>query len=257
MKRKLAPNRIALGWIGIWALSSLIAGVLYSAEFDLSQVLAPPSWSQGVGTDAFGRNLLALTLKASATSCGITLLALLATVVFALIWGMTAFALPASLKKFNDRILETTLAVPSLLLALTWSAIRGPGWDTLIISMMIGSVPSLTRLILARSRELWIQDYVVASVASGATPLQTVWTHLTPGILDLIRVKLPFLFTATLLKEATLSFLGVGAPIGGDTWGSLLAQADDYLLEAPQIAIVSGIPLVLTVVALQILSDRK
>lgn len=169
----------------------------------------------------------------------------------------TAIALaPRPLRFLGLRGLEITLAFPSLLIALAWAAVRGPGWETLLVALAIGTLPSFTRLITARARELLQEDYVHAARALGAGPVRLVWSHLTPALLSLCSVKLPGLFAHALLAEATLSFLGVGAPIGRDTWGSLLAQGKDYLLEAPHIAFAAGIPLVMTVLSLQLLSEN-
>jgi peptide/nickel transport system permease protein len=81
--------------------------------------------------------------------------------------------------------------------------------------------------------------------------------HLAPALLSLCAVKAPSLFAHALIAEASLSFIGIGAPTGQTTWGTLLAQGKDYLLEAPHITLAAGIPLILTTVSLQWWTDQN
>jgi peptide/nickel transport system permease protein len=239
-------------WPALWpALWFGAAALAWRADLShrLDHALAP-------GFDAFGRALLPLTLKASLVSAAFAGAAVAASVLFAALAGC-ALALSRGAPRFYGlRALDLTLAFPSLLFALAWAAVSGPGWDTLLASLALGTVPGLTRLVFARARELLREEYVLAARSLGARPARVILRHLLPGVWSLCRVKVPNLFAGALLAEATLSFLGVGAPIGRDTWGSLLAQGRDYLIEAPHIALFAGIPLVMTVLSLQLLSER-
>jgi peptide/nickel transport system permease protein len=106
-----------------------------------------------------------------------------------------------------------------------------------------------------RAREVLAEDYVLAARSLGAGGGRILTRYLAPPIVSFCWIKTPGLFAHTLMAEATLSFLGIGAPIGQDTWGTLLAQSKDYLLEAPHLAVATGLPLVLTVLALQLISE--
>ena len=171
-------------------------------------------------------------------------------------WGATIALSPRFLRNLGLRTLEGSLAFPSLIIALAWAAIRGPGWSTLLVALLMGVLPGITRLLFLRSKEILTEDYIEAAVGLGATRPRILVSYLAPELIRLAAVKFPALFAQTLLAEATLSFLGVGAPIGRDTWGSLLAQGKDYLIEAPHLAFATGLPLVLTVLALQGISER-
>lgn len=164
---------------------------------------------------------------------------------------------PPTLRYTLERALETLLAFPTLLFALSWAALRGPGWDTLAFALIVGTLPGFTRLVYARTRELLVEEYVLAARGLGASPWQLLKNHLAPPLASLCKVKVPNLFAHALLAEATLSFLGIGAPIGRDTWGALLLQGKDYLFEKPHIALGAGLPLALTVLSLQIMTESR
>jgi len=136
------------------------------------------------------------------------------------------------------------------------AAIRGPGWGTLVIALAVGTLPGIMRFAEVRTREILAEEYILAAKSSGAGAARILKNHLWPILSRFFAVKAPGIFAGALLSEATLSYLGIGAPIGRESWGALLAQGKDYLLEAPLLAIVSGIPLLLSVLSLQLLSER-
>jgi peptide/nickel transport system permease protein len=247
-------------WLFLW-LALALGALSTTPEHELARTLlkpgaAEPFWLHPLGCDAFGRDLLLIVMRASAQSAAFAAFAVALSCALGIAAG-TGIALAAPRPRyFLLRALDLLLAFPSILFAFGWAAVRGPGWDTLTLSLAIGILPPFTRLIYARTRELLSEEYVLAGRALGATPAQLAWNHLTPSLLSLCAVKAPGLFAGALIAEATLSFVGIGAPIGHDTWGLLLVQAKDYLLEAPHIALGAGLPLVLTVLALQLISER-
>ena len=246
-------------WLILWFGSAVASKTVFHQTFEhsLSHALQEGSATHWLGFDAFGRDLLATTLEASKLSSFIAVMTTLVCCILAFaLGGFMAMASPGSRALFQ-RILEALLAFPSLLLALSWSAIRGPGWDTLVVSLALGILPSFSRLIFVRAREILSEDYIQAARALGAGPFRIFFIHLTPALSSLCAIKIPGLFAYALLAEATLSYLGVGAPIGHDTWGSLLAQGKDYLIEAPHLALGTGIPLVLTILSLQLITEAK
>jgi peptide/nickel transport system permease protein len=250
-------RRLASAWLLIWLIPSIVLFFVGTGSYDLANTLKGPSLSHPFGFDAFGRDLLLTILRASSVSIAFGFLAMVLACAFGIILGSGLALAPSLIRFYLLRTLELLLACPSILLALTWAAIRGPGWDTLLVSLSLGTLPYMTRLLYLRTQELLQEDFIHAAQGLGAGSIRIIRHHLTPHLASLCRVKAPGLFAYALIAEATLSFLGIGAPVGHDTWGSLLAQGKDYLLEAPHIAIAAGVPLVFTVLSLQILSESK
>ncbi len=217
----------------------------WAREFQLERTLAP-------GHDAFGRNLLALTLSAGGTSLSLALALAIAAVALSLVFTAVAeFAPSRAARAAIDSLLQGASAFPSVLFALGWAAYRGPGWGTLAAALLFSIVPDLTRLLILRTREIRAEPFLEAAIALGAAPWRVSSRHVAPHLFPLLRARAPLLVSRLILGEATLSFLGVGAPLGQDTWGMLLLQSRDYLIEAPGIAVLSGFPLVLLAFALQ------
>lgn len=261
-KHTFAARRLAFSWLAIWYVPAVILAIAIAsgagselALHRLPRTLQGPAAWHPFGFDAFGRDLLFTTLRASVLSSAFAFAALAISLTLGAASGTLLAVAPPRARFVGLRALETLLAFPSLLFALAWAAVRGPGWDTLAFSLCLATLPSLTRLVYARTRELMAEDFVLAARGLGASPVRIAFRHLLPGVIGLCRVKAPNIFAAALMAEATLSFLGIGAPIGRDSWGTLLAQGKDYLIEAPHLALGGGLPLVLTVLSLQILSS--
>jgi peptide/nickel transport system permease protein len=244
-----------IGWLvgafSVW----LVAGDSVT-HHDLIKTLQGPAFLHPFGYDAFGRDLLPLVFRASAISILFALAVTFASTLAAMTSAGLLTLAHSRLQSALVALLDGALAFPSLIIALAWAAIRGPGWSTLIVALFMGILPGFTRLLYLRAQEILTEDYIEAAIGLGAGRSRILMRYILPELWRLSAVKFSSLFAQTLMAEATLSFLGVGAPIGQDTWGSLLAQGKDYLIEAPHLAITTGLPLVITVLALQGISER-
>ncbi len=239
---------LSFWFLALWLSGSLIAGLWVQPSHNLEHAL---HW----GYDAFGRPLSSLVLLASFNSLGLSLAAFLTASFLGALLG-TLVEMSGALRPLFLNILELSLSFPTLLLGLTWAALFGSGYDTLYFALTIGSLPSTARFFQLRLMECKNYEYVKAAESLGASSVHIAVRHHFPHLLASYSVKIPNLFSGLLLAEASLSFLGMGAPLGSTTWGTLLAQARDYLIEAPHIAFFSGIPLILCTLSLENLSHR-
>lgn len=242
----------------IWIVLLLLWIILVPRSgMELEHVLAKPSLPElPLGRDVFGRNLMG----ALGEAMGRSLLFSLGVTFAALIIGVSAGATLGMLKNRSrywlERILDFFLAFPPMLLALTVQAAIGTGWRSLAFSVSFGLFPGIVRFTAVRAKEIGVTDYLEAARAIGGGAFGNFWRHYRPALLDHLRLKFPSILAQALLLEATLSFLNLGVPPGTVSWGALLAQAKDYLVEAPHIAWSVGIPLVLTLLALQYVVDE-
>ncbi len=235
-----------IGWLGLSIFSSVF---MHSSEHALDAALRGPVQIPPFGTDAFGRELLWLIPASAWVSLLFAALAAVGALMLASFLGSCFVVAPPKIRFLFERGLDFLLAFPSLLLALSWAAIHGPGWDTLTVALLVGAVPSHIRLVYSRGREILKEDYLLAAVASGADFPRLIVRYLFPEMFRTAAIKLPNVFAHALIAEATLTYMGIGAPMGRDTWGTLLVQGKDYLLESPHIALWSGLPLVFTLLA--------
>jgi peptide/nickel transport system permease protein len=258
MRRRERSTWIALGWI---ALVALWAASAHGPQMDLDRLLRGPRIWTGdpsaplLGADAFGRSLLPTLGEAMRRSLLFAIVATLAAASAGVALG-SAIGLSRGRARFlSERALDFLLAFPPMLLALGVQAAIGTGWRALGFSVTVGLVPGIVRYVASRAKEISVAEYVSAAEAIGGSSTGIFWRHYRPALLEHLRLKLPSLIAQALLLEATLSFLNLGVQPGVLSWGALLAQGKDYLIEAPHIAWVVGLPLVLTLLAFQRLAD--
>jgi peptide/nickel transport system permease protein len=226
-----------MGSVWVWTFSSDLL-------FRLDRSLVFPN-------DVFGRNMFQLVLQSAAPSL---LLALITTALAVFIGSMLGWISAVGPRPARLLILGATdllLAFPSLLFSIAWTALRGPSWTTLATALVMGLLPAVVRASYGIIQETDRMDFVWAARGLGATSTQILMRHYLPEVWRIVRLKFPMWVSGALLAEATLGFLGVGAPRTSETWGSLLSLGRDHLFEAPHIALLSGVPLVMTLWSLQ------
>jgi peptide/nickel transport system permease protein len=237
-------------WLAAWYGAALLLVALGQAQgFELEHCLQ-------AGRDTYGRLLLPLVLHASLRSTLFALLAVTLSSLIGLIAASSLALLPRKVADAPESLLDFLVAFPSILFALSIAAWIGPGTATVLSALILGLAPSLARNLLARAREIRSLEFMVASRALGAGNGRLVFKHLLPHLIPMVSVKFPALLMNALLTEASLSFLGLGFSAGTESWGTLLAQARDYLIEAPGISLWVGIPLLFSVWSFDVISKR-
>jgi peptide/nickel transport system permease protein len=229
-----------------------------------------PTW-QGeffLGADTNGRDTMVRLLYGGRNSLMIGAAAALITTLLAVLVGILA----GYFRGFTDTVLSRTLdviwAFPVILLgvalgtALTLSGLSiGPidvsGRSKLIPILIIGFVyvPYMARPVRGQVLSLREKEFVEAARAQGAGPLRIMVSEILPNLSSTVVVFFPLMVANAVLLEAALGFLGVGVPPPEPSWGNLIGDGVDHILQGPHLAIVPGLALVLTVLALNVFGD--
>ncbi len=252
-KNRRITKWLSITWLFTWCVAALF---VHTPQIDLSQILREPSGIFSWGTDPFGRALLPLNLSASLTSIKLAIASTFILIPASILVAGLTPALPVSLGKLIRKLFDFLIAFPSILLALAFQAARGSGPGTLLLAITLGALPGLVRYLMGRSDDTWISDSVAASFALGAGKWRVFRSQILPELLDHLRIKLPFLISQAIILETTLSFLNLGIQPGDPSWGALLAIGKDYLVEAPHLTVLVGVPLFLTLYCIQALADQ-
>jgi len=160
-------------------------------------------------------------------------------------------ALDNGLMRVNDAM----MAFPAILLAIGITAVLGPSTLNAILALAIVYIPRTARIVRSSVIVLREMEYVQAAVAAGAGHWRILRRHILPNAMVPLIVQLSFLFAYAVLSEATLSFLGLGAVPPTPTWGNIMAEGRQYMIEAPWIITIPGIALMITVMGLNLLGD--
>ena len=223
--------------------------------------LLPPFWQEGgsakflLGTDAVGRDMLSRLIHGARFSlfvgCVVVSLALLLGVFMGLVAGYFGGKIDVAIMRLMDII----LAFPSFLLALVLVAILGPSLTNAMISIAIVQQPHYVRLTRAAVINEMTKDYVTAARIVGVKMPRLIFVTILPNCMAPLIVQAALSFSTAILDAAALGFLGMGAQPPTPEWGTMLAEAHEFILRAWWVVTFPGLAILLTVLAINLMGD--
>lgn len=223
--------------------------------------LAPPFWEEGgktaflLGTDAVGRDMLSRLMYGARYSLVIGVVVVTIALSGGIVLGVIAGYFRGAIDTFIMRVMDIILAFPSLLLALVLVAILGPGLTNAMISIAIVLQPHFVRLTRASVLSERGRDYVVAARLAGAGNLRLMFKTILPNCLSPLIVQATLSFSSAILDAAALGFLGMGAQPPTPEWGTMLAEAREFILRAWWVVTFPGLAILITVLAINLVGD--
>ncbi|WLS04371.1 ABC transporter permease subunit [Shinella oryzae] len=224
-------------------------------------LLMPPvfqqggSWGHILGTDAVGRDILSRIIYGARFSLFIGLVVVTLSVVSGVLIGLVAGYFRGKVDTFIMRIMDIILAFPSLLLALVLVAVLGPGLLNAMIAISLVNQPHFVRLTRAAVMTEKSKDYVVGSKVAGAGTLRLMFLTILPNCLAPLIVQATLAFSAAILDAAALGFLGMGAQPPTPEWGTMLAEAREFIQRAWWVVTFPGLAILITVLAINLMGD--
>jgi peptide/nickel transport system permease protein len=258
---RLARSRLALvglAIVGLTALVGLVAPLLVTADpvaMDFGALLQGPSGPHPLGTDQFGRDVLARLVWGARLSVAIGAVAVaLALVVGVPIGALSGYA-GGAVDNVLMRCMDALLAFPALLLALGLVAIMGPGSTSTTLAIGIVYTPGVARLTRGVVLAERPQEYVQAAHALGQRDRWVLMRHIMPNCVSALLVQASVNFANAMVIEAGLSFLGIGTPPPTPSWGLMLNEARAFMTSARHVAIAPGVAISLAVLGWNLLGD--
>ena len=223
--------------------------------------LQPPFWQEGgtfefpLGTDAVGRDILSRIMHGARYSLIIGLIVVTLSLTLGIALGLLAAFFRGVVDIAVMRAMDIMLSLPSLLLAVVIVAILGPGLFNAMLAISIVYLPHLVRLTRAAAISELSKDYVTASRVAGAGRLRLAVVTVLPNCMAPLIVQATLSFSSAILDAAALGFLGMGAQPPTPEWGTMLAEAREFVLRAWWVVTFPGLAILVTVLALNLLGD--
>ena len=259
--QRLLENKIALLCIGVLVLFSIMAvAAAYLTPYDPyhaspEESLLPPSWSHPMGTDLIGRDILSRVLFGARISMVIGFVSVGISAIVGVTLGLIAGYYGRLIDSIIMRFIDTLMAFPGILLALTIIALLGPGILNVMIAVGIGGIPSYARLVRGSVLSIKEEVYVEAARSVGARDRRIILAHILPNAFPPVLVLMSMSYGWALLSAAGLSFLGLGAAPPAVEWGAMLNDSRALLWVAPWTAIFPGIAIMCVVLSTNLLGD--
>lgn len=259
--RKL--RRDPMAWLGSGILLTIVLGALladvilpYGPDTGrLQDRLDAPSFAHPFGTDTQGRDVLARTLHGARISLAIGVGARALAVLLGGILGFMAGVAGGRVDSIVMRTADVFFAFPSLLLLIGITAAFEPGLWIMFLALGIVGWAEVARLVRAEALRVSQLEFVTAARALGVGRIRLVVRHVMPNCLNPLLVSFTMGVATTILAEASLSFLGLGAQPPTPSWGAMVSAGKDHLRAAPWMALFPGLFLAATVLSLNLLGD--
>ncbi len=228
-------------------------------------VRAPPVWAEGgsarfvLGTDSLGRDMLSRLIHGARISLFIGMAVMGASFVIGVVLGLACVSFAGRLGMAVDtvvtRLMDLIMAVPSLVLAILVVAVLGPSLTNTIVAVSIVTLPRYVRLVRASALGELGKDYVIAARVAGVRPLRLMFRTVLPNCLSPLIVQAALGVSDAILEAAALGFLGLGAQPPTAEWGTMLADAREFIRSNPWMVTLPGLAILVTVVSINLMGD--
>ena len=257
----LRKNRMS--WVGIGLLLLIVLAAIFAPllaphdplQQNIVSRLEPPSVEFLLGTDSYGRDVLSRLIYGARVSLLVGFVAVLVAMCIGSALGIIAGYVGGMLDKLIMGFVDVLLSFPTLLLGLMVAAMLGASLENLIIAIAITELAPFVRVARAPTIALKQRDFVDAGRALGFGPLRIMGMHILPNMISDVVVLGSLWMAAAIRTEASLSFIGLGVPPPAATWGSMIREGFEHILDAWWLTVFPSVAILLTVLALNLLGD--
>ena len=225
-------------------------------EVYVDDIEQPPSSTFLLGTDNLGQDVLSRLFYGARISLRVGVVSVLIGITAGFALGIVTTYTGGVVDLAFQRVVDSMIAFPSVILAMAIMAVLGASVTNVIIALVFVLIPPTVRAIRSQVLSLKEMDYVLAAKAVGCSPLRVMVRHIVPNCFAIYIILATITLGFAIIVEASLSFLGIGVPPGTPTWGGMLTQASQqHIKTAPWVAIAPGIAISVVVFSVNWLGD--
>jgi peptide/nickel transport system permease protein len=258
-----AFNANATSWIGLWlfvviVVMAIVAPWLSSHDplaQDVTEKLAAPSASHIFGTDEFGRDTWARLVHGARLSLLIGIASTALALVLGSVIGILAGWYGGRLDAFMMQVMDVLLAFPSLILGMIVVAVLGPSLINIILAIALTSIAPFARIARAPTIAIKQREFIEACRALGFSTPRILARHVLPNVFAEILVLGSLWLANAIRTEASLAFIGLGLRPPTPTWGGMIRQGFENILDSAWLAVVPSLAVLIVIFALNLLGD--
>ena len=227
----------------------------------LAKRLKPPVWEQGgsiehpLGTDKLGRDILSRMIYGARVSLAVSLLAIFVGGTVGTGLGLISGYFGGRVDALLMRLVDISLSLPTILLALVLVAAVGPSFGTVVIVLVVLLWARYARLVRAETLSVRERDFIARARVAGASHSRIMLKYIFPNVVNSLVVLATLQVGYVILLESALSFLGAGLPRPTPAWGLMIADGRELIVTAWWVSMFPGLAIMLTVLALNLLGD--
>ncbi|WP_171181474.1 ABC transporter permease [Ruegeria sp. HKCCD8929] len=214
----------------------------------------PPSFEFPFGTDNLGRDMFKIVLHGGKTSLLVGAVVTIISMTVATVLGLLA-GYYRRVDMFLMRFVDGLMSFPAIVLATAMTGYLGPSVGTVVTSLSIVLIAPSLRVVRGQVLVVRELQMIEAARAVGVPTMRIFTKYILPAVSSPILVQASFIFSAAILSEAALSFIGLGIGSEDISWGNALTESRNYVSRAPWIVMFPGLALMLAILALNLLGD--
>lgn len=222
---------------------------------NLVEKLQAPSATHLLGTDFLGRDVFSRIIFGGRVSMYVSLLSGSFAAVIGIGLGLVAGYMDSIVNRGIMGATDIILSIPGIVFTLIIAAIMGTGVASLTLAIGIGMVPTYIRMVNGLVLSLKENDYITASRLVGQSERKILLGHLLPNAFPSLIVLYTINLGNAIMTESSLSYLGVGIRPPTATWGNMVSDAYAYLMQAPWLAIIPGICIIVLIISFNVVGD--
>lgn len=245
---------IVISMILIALLADIIAPFDYK-EQHLTDSLKGPSGTYWFGTDQFGRDILSRIIYGARTSLVVSFFAVLISATIGCILGAVSGYFSGFIDNVIMRGVDILLAIPNMLLAISISAMLGPGLINTVIALSIGDIGAFARIMRASVLTIRDQEFIEAVRAVSASDFRIIMKHIIPNIMAPIIVQFTLRIAQAMIGASSLSFIGLGVQPPTPEWGAMLADGRSFMRDCWWLTVFPGLAITITVYGFNLMGD--
>lgn len=230
------------------------------APYDPNKISVPdrllgPSWEHWVGTDHLGRDVLSRVIEGTQIALFVGVTAILSSMLGGLALGLLAGYGPRWLDNILVLVFDAIYSFPTVMLALALVTLLGPSLPTVMIVVVIGTLPAYARMVRTSTLAIKNADFVLAERSLGAGTLRVLLRHILPNVVGPLFIIGSMDIPVAITLEAGLSFLGLGVRPPTPSWGRILNDGYSFIRETPWVVIGGGVPLIIATLGFTFLGE--
>jgi peptide/nickel transport system permease protein len=251
------------GFVGVTLLALIAIACLFGPalaphapeKIDFLGRFRPPGWQNWLGADQFGRDVLSRLMVGARSTVPLALVATLAGSAAGAIIGVGSAYLGGRTDEAIMRTNDAVMAIPGLLMALLLVSTLGNGAGNAVVAIAVAFAPGMARITRSVALNIRNQDYVKAAIARGEGAAWIIFREMLPNVMAPIVIESTIRVSFAVMLFATLSFLGVGAQPPASEWGLMVADARQYMYQAPWGLIAPSVAIALTAIGFNLVGD--
>jgi len=256
----MAKNKFAIFGLSILSLFILVAIFApivapYDPDEMVESETLPPSFAHPFGTDDLGRDIFSRAVYGARISLTVGIVAVTIAILIGTLMGSTAGYFGGLTDGVIMRFVDVMLSFPSIFLILTIQAMLTPNIYNVMIVIGLTSWMGVARLVRGEYLKIRELQYVEAAKAIGCSNIRIIFRHILPNAQAPIIVAATLGMAGAILTESALSFLGMGVQPPMPSWGNMLMDAQAYMRDAPWMAIIPGLLILVTVLSLYFVGE--